>query len=992
MKNKLKNPLIHLWTLLPFIVILNGQSNVSDESGDVYELSPFVVDTRSDEGYYATNTLAGTRLNSSLKDVSSPISVFTLELMEDVGATNMQEALMYSVSVQNENEYAPDDTEGESIASTTQTRVRGISAGTTTRGYFKSNFRSDTYNIERLTIARGPNSILFGLGSPSGVLDSTPVKAYFGDKRGRVSLRLDNWGSIRGTVDYNLPVIEDLVPVRVAGMTQENKTFRDPENDDETRYYVTSTIKPFENTTIRVSYEKMKNDRIRARQSLMEDRISDWIAAGEPLYDHSTGLWTLDNGASWQEISSLSNFVNNSGIGYQDRVHIVNGSLGGAELQGLVWQNTGLSFNPTADPKYTFSDGSIVPSDINYHGLASVSRLEGDISSIILEQKIVDDFFVEIAYNNENYTRDQDEALRGGLTGIEADVNYYLPYAEGSDELVMNPNRGRYMVESEYLGYTQEIQLETFRAMASYSVDFSDKEWSWLGRHNFGLMYQKEITDNFKIKRRQMNVGDYWIGGEGDFNINNIKSRYYLDIPGLSSDSAGVEYPTEFKQAPWDSVIGSVQGDGIPTQTRNEIVGKLFVLQSFLLDDSLVLTYGYRSDTQKAYTSTFGERDPVTREFIYEGVGLNDEANEQSGVTRTYGLVYHTPLEGVSLVYNKANTFNPQGDYFDWFGNPLPPGSGEGEDYGVNLELLDGKLNAKITYFKNTSIDNVEFDWYYEEPKWSVVGNMDASWGMVSVYADRLGNTEDINIVNVNDSIRATRDYESKGFEMELFYQPTTNLDIRFTLSKTEAVNLKVVPYLQEYVAERYPIWEKYFGYPSWGQWDWPLPEWNDDWANTPGTTGYDLLNPLAALPRVDEFAASEGSVTARGRKWRSNLIVNYRVESVQGLSVGGAVRYRSPDTIGYGGRDNPRNPGTQITDVDKPIEGEKILEFDGWVKYRKNFVINGKDLGWTVQMNIQNLLDDDDFVATSVDTFGRPTSYIQKTPRTFVLTNTIEF
>ena len=47
------------------------------EEESVTELSPFVVTSESDSGYAATNTLAGTRLNTPIKDIGTAISVVT---------------------------------------------------------------------------------------------------------------------------------------------------------------------------------------------------------------------------------------------------------------------------------------------------------------------------------------------------------------------------------------------------------------------------------------------------------------------------------------------------------------------------------------------------------------------------------------------------------------------------------------------------------------------------------------------------------------------------------------------------------------------------------------------------------------------------------------------------------------------------------------------------------------------------------------------------
>ena len=56
------------------------------------ELSPFVVQSSRDTGYVATDTVAGSRLNTALVDTSAAIDIMTLEFLEDIAATTLEEA------------------------------------------------------------------------------------------------------------------------------------------------------------------------------------------------------------------------------------------------------------------------------------------------------------------------------------------------------------------------------------------------------------------------------------------------------------------------------------------------------------------------------------------------------------------------------------------------------------------------------------------------------------------------------------------------------------------------------------------------------------------------------------------------------------------------------------------------------------------------------------------------------------------------------------
>ena len=65
---------------------------------EVFELSPFTIDASQDEGYYASQTMAGGRLSGSLKDSGAAIQVITKEFMDDLGANGIEELLQYTTS------------------------------------------------------------------------------------------------------------------------------------------------------------------------------------------------------------------------------------------------------------------------------------------------------------------------------------------------------------------------------------------------------------------------------------------------------------------------------------------------------------------------------------------------------------------------------------------------------------------------------------------------------------------------------------------------------------------------------------------------------------------------------------------------------------------------------------------------------------------------------------------------------------------------------
>ena len=50
------------------------------------ELSPFITSAGSEKGYVATSSLAGSRVNTQLKDIAAQIDVLTPEFLSDIAA------------------------------------------------------------------------------------------------------------------------------------------------------------------------------------------------------------------------------------------------------------------------------------------------------------------------------------------------------------------------------------------------------------------------------------------------------------------------------------------------------------------------------------------------------------------------------------------------------------------------------------------------------------------------------------------------------------------------------------------------------------------------------------------------------------------------------------------------------------------------------------------------------------------------------------------
>lgn len=177
---------------------------------EVITLSPFEVNSEAETGYVATETLAGTRVRTDLRDIASSLSVVTVHFLQDAGATSNQTLLPYQVSTEVGGSFGNFAGVGNTQSANesgmlanpnSNTRVRGSDSADNTRDYFRSNIPWDSYLVDRVDMQRGPNSILFGVGSPAGIVNVTTIGARLNKNSGKVEATFDSNGSQRYGID-----------------------------------------------------------------------------------------------------------------------------------------------------------------------------------------------------------------------------------------------------------------------------------------------------------------------------------------------------------------------------------------------------------------------------------------------------------------------------------------------------------------------------------------------------------------------------------------------------------------------------------------------------------------------------------------------------------------------------------------------------------------------------------------------------------------------
>ncbi|MEJ1971086.1 MAG: TonB-dependent receptor plug domain-containing protein [Lacunisphaera sp.] len=277
---------------------------------EVLVLSPFEVNSAEDTGYAATQTLAGTRIRTDLKDVGSAISVITKEFMQDIGATGSDTLLQYTTNAEvagTRGTYAGLGN-GSSVDETNNLRnpggaqrVRGLAAADNTRDFFVTDIPWDSYNVDRVDIQRGPNSILFGLGSPAGIINASLNNAEFRNK-GDVTYRVGSYGSQRGTLDVNQVLIKNVLSIRVDGLWNAQKYQQDQAHQDDKRFYGSVRFDPqlFKDpdfhTSFKAKYEHGDIKADRPRITPPTDSITPWFKPVDTTsMNGGTGKYSVNN-------------------------------------------------------------------------------------------------------------------------------------------------------------------------------------------------------------------------------------------------------------------------------------------------------------------------------------------------------------------------------------------------------------------------------------------------------------------------------------------------------------------------------------------------------------------------------------------------------------------------------------------------------------------------------------------------------------------------
>lgn len=885
--------------LFTYTSLCFAQDDGSDDQEQVYELSPFEVAGEENQGYRATSSLAGSRLNTQLKDVASAISVVTEEFLSDTASTDLEDILVYQTNSEvaglGGNFYGTNADDGgyrnEMLVNPQRgTRLRGLNSADITRNYYRSNIPTNAYNTSRVDISRGPNSILFGLGSPAGIINGSSKDPYMTDSGGAIELGFDSYGSHREVVDFSMPLIDDVLAIRMIVLNDESEFRQDHTFNDDRRLYGSLRWQPELSdsiyTQIDLRGEIGEIDANRPVATTAADFASNWWRTGqrfmyEPLSSNGTpqdpdltqypelrhffagapgrdwwngtpatifqdpnssavGNGTLDayrqrDGNPWGGLSGLTNpnwDEGGDGPWYKNTADFYAGNDVIMQLISEYESSTGNTFSGFGTglwPTQMILDGPLAFVDQPIQGPNKSEYNDFNSLELAFTQTYLDgDLGINLGYYDETYESGYTNAINTNRVTIDVNANLRADYD--------NPDAGRPAVYGSNAGNDSKNTFETYRAQVFYKFrpgDAFNNDFlgNLFGEQTFTAVYTDERSTNFgtNFSLYAWDPETYNMPFNGSSNYNGTWSVRYLgdDLSGYSS----------FDDIPASAIQGLnvAQSPG----TSNYVLSFDYA-DSNAWETATSNIIGYESDKDQLYNWAWaGKTQTKSTSVVWQGRMLNDALMPLFGWREDEYQLWNKRApnsrddNGLYLypdAYNPDNgVYSPYATSWGYSGvDPQITAKSQRRSWGAVLHV--GQL---LDYFGADMPKGTELSFFYNDSN---------SFRPSELGIDNYGN-------QLGYPTGETKDY---GFRLSLF---DNKLELRTTWYETTQKNTTISDATSMIFWAKAAIVRTVDGLAmeTWGssvgRYEQPIPEWLvNDWFLGEGNYDTDVMNqPIPA-------------------------------------------------------------------------------------------------------------------------------------------------
>ena len=654
---------------------------------DTVTLSPFEV-REANNGYYATNTMSGTRLNTKIEDLGSAISVVTKQQIADFAMLDINDIFNYEANTEGTGNFTDVtiDRNGmvtDNIQNNPQgaNRIRGVGPANLALNNFATSGRVpvDPISIDSVEISRGPNSNIFGLGGGAGTVNLIAASAALNHQTTTAVVRMDSLGGYRTSLDVNRPLIKGKVALRASVVYQHDGYNEKPSGATTRRLNFMLRAQPFKNTSVRASFQAYDFYGTRANTITPRDAVSYWKSLGSPTWDPIAAAVTINgvttftgsgipNGLGGQNFSNPILFVDGGiqlwEISRMPAATATNGPNNTAGVNRML--ETVASPIRTGRPLYAtvpgIADKAIFDwSSINLAGPNSIKD-HNEMTTVELEQYFLNTerqvLAVQVGWNREHATNFNKNIV--GQSSSQGNSNYV--YVDVNSKLL--DGRANPYFRRPYLGAGQSAfssnpyLRDTFRGQTAYKLDFTAaSNWEkWLGRHSLVGYAEEKQSKTYSYRFRAANLtrnpvyapagtaANQGITPVVPFAMQTYNHYYVGDNIGQNIDYAPSAYKNGAYTFNWFNpqsnqwvaepvtlgdmgVSDSTAGTyGLETLLKTRGV----VLQSAMLGGRVVLTGGKRHD------ENYGK---FQKNFAFLGTGLTVDTNTQFDYPAMDGFV-----------------------------------------------------------------------------------------------------------------------------------------------------------------------------------------------------------------------------------------------------------------------------------------------------------------------------------------------------------------
>jgi len=591
-------------------------------------------------------------------------------------------------------------------------------------------------------------------------------------------------------------------------------------------------------------------------------------------------------------------------------------------------------------------------------------------------------------------------------------------------DLTKNDNMLKHLGWFQFTGYG-EYKYRVNRQYSWRDAMSSDVSWITPGTYRG---YQASPTGTPAQVPLTQGLYRYYVGDKSGNNVDYSPGSFnFGSYPFVWGNGATGVMRTD--NMVLSQVAADKTGGNFNTKTTLKTYGG--VVQSHLFGDRLITTLGARHDDT---TLQFGNPGNPANGFAPDGINFNyaltdgwsatvydnggDTTNVQfvvrpfmdtpvttnlqasgSGGSRFFGSL----LNGLSVNFNRSDSFLPTNPAQDLFKNPLPNTTGTDESWGLGFNLFDGKLVVRATHYDNfqknaqtTDMNTVAgrvlridfqtlgagnptpfINLYQNAQRWVQFSN--PAWTADQITAEvekqtKISAADNVYYSNATPPIGATSDIRSVGTEIEININPNRYWTMTGSITETKSVVQNISSALVDWIDARMPVWTTLVdpsittanaiaeGNPGKLWW---LHRYSAA-ATIPGAASFsatavtpqDNYNAFVKAP-FGVMQAQEGLNNPQVRRYNFRGSTSYQLAGISDnaflkrTTVGGALRWEDKAAIGYYGVQSLPDIITEL-DPNRPIYDKSHYYVDLFASY-KTKLWNDK-VSTTFKLNVRNL------------------------------------